>query len=275
MDTFTAIFQQLELFANLTAFVLGMPRLFALITVAPFFGASVVTGQVRFVLVLALYLPLHPVLTESLVPEITLSPSLDLATGGRIALLLAKETLLGLILGFLAGIVFWAVQSAGFFMDNQRGASMAEGADILSGEQSSPLGQLLFQSLTYLFYTTGAFLAFLGVVYASYEIWPVTQPLPAVSGLALPLYFASKLGWLMALMLLLAGPIAAACLLTDISLGLVNRFAAQLNVYILAMPIKCGLVAFLLCFYFGLLLSHAPELFDSIRQSVFTLSNLM
>ena len=37
---------------------------------------------------------------------------------------------------------------------------------------------------------------------------------------------------------------------------------SQLNVYVLAMPIKCGIAAFLLCFYFGLLLSHAPELFD-------------
>lgn len=269
------LFQELELYEHLTAFVLGMPRLFALVTTAPFFGAAVVTGQVRFVLVLALYLPLHPVLTDSLAPEISFSPAFDAVTGGRIALLLVKESLLGLMLGFLAGIVFWAVQSAGFFMDNQRGASMAEGADILSGDQSSPLGQLLFQSLTYLFYATGGFLTFLGVIYAGYEIWPVTQPLPVASGLTLPLYFAGKVGVLMTLMLLLAGPIAAACLLTDISLGLVNRFASQLNVYILAMPVKCGLAAFLLCFYFGLLLSYAPELFENMRRSLLTLPNIL
>ncbi|MBQ3059909.1 MAG: type III secretion system export apparatus subunit SctT [Desulfovibrio sp.] len=271
---FAALFQALDAYTHLTAFLLGMPRLFAIVTVAPFLGAAVVTGQVRFVLVLALYLPLHPVVTAGLEPELTLSPALTLSAGGRLALLLCKEALLGLLLGFLAGIVFWAVQSAGFFMDNQRGATMAESADILSGDQSSPLGQLLFQSLTYLLYATGAFVTFVTVVYMSYEIWPVMRPLPSVH-LTLPLFFAGKVGWLMAHMLLLAGPIAVACLLTDISLGLVNRFASQLNVYVLAMPIKCALAAFLLCSYFGLLLSHAPELFDEIRRSILILPNIL
>ena len=267
--------QELGVFAHLTALLLGMPRLFALVVMAPFFGASVVTGQIRLLLVLALYLPLHPVIVNSLTDDITLSAALSLATGGRLTLLLLKEVLLGLMIGFLAGIVFWAVQSAGFFMDNQRGAAMAEGADILSGEQSSPLGQLLFQSMVYLFYTSGAFLAFVGLIYASYDIWPVTRGFPGDFSLGAPLYFAEKVGWLMGHMLLLAGPIAVACLLTDISLGLVNRFASQLNVYVLAMPIKCGIAAFLLCFYFGLLLSHAPELFQFTRESILKLANIL
>lgn len=224
---------------------------------------------------LALYLPLHPVIVSHLTDEITLSAALSLAVGGKLALLLLKEAVLGLMIGFLAGIVFWTVQSAGFFMDNQRGASMAEGTDILSGDQSSPLGQLLFQSLVYIFYTSGAFLAFVGLVYASYGIWPVTQLLPLDVPQGAPLYFAEKVGWLMGHMLLLAGPIAAACLLTDVALGLINRFASQLNVYVLAMPIKCGIAAFLLCFYFGLLLSHAPELFDFTRESILKLNNLL
>lgn len=120
------------------------------------------------------------------------------------------------------------------------------------------MGQLLFQSLTCLFYASGAFLAFVGVIYASYELWPVARPLPAEFTMALPLYFAGKVGWLMGHMLL-AGPISVACLLTDISLGLVNRFASQLNVYVLAMPIKSGLAAFLICFYFGCCFRTRPS----------------
>ena len=175
---FSQFLQELGVYGHLTALLLGMPRLFALVTVTPFLGSAVVTGQIRLLLVLALYLPLHPVIVSHLTDEITLSAALSLAVDGKLALLLLKEAVLGLMIGFLAGIVFWTVQSAGFFMDNQRGASMAEGTDILSGDQSSPLGQLLFQSLVYIFYTSGAFLAFVGLVYASYGIWPVTQLLP-------------------------------------------------------------------------------------------------
>ena len=186
---FSQFLQELGVYGHLTALLLGMPRLFALVTVTPFLGSAVVTGQIRLLLVLALYLPLHPVIVSHLTDEITLSAALSLAVGGKLALLLLKEAVLGLMIGFLAGIVFWTVQSAGFFMDNQRGASMAEGTDILSGDQSSPLGQLLFQSLVYIFYTSGAFLAFVGLVYASYGIWPVTQLLPLDVPQGAPLYF--------------------------------------------------------------------------------------
>ncbi|WP_337809872.1 flagellar biosynthetic protein FliR, partial [Desulfovibrio sp.] len=136
-------------------------------------------------------------------------------------------------------------------------------------------GSCTSHNLRDIFYTSGAFLAFVGLVYASYGIWPVTQLLPLDVPQGAPLYFAEKVGWLMGHMLLLAGPIAAACLLTDVALGLINRFASQLNVYVLAMPIKCGIAAFLLCFYFGLLLSHAPELFDFTRESILKLNNLL
>ena len=272
---FMGLLQELNVFTHLTAVLLGMPRLFALVMVAPFFGSSIVTGQIRTLLVMALYMPLHPAIVASLTSDVILSTPLSLAVGGRLTMLFIKEAILGLMIGFLAGIVFWAVQSAGFFMDNQRGASMAEGQDILSGEQSSPLGQLLFQSLCYIFYATGAFLAFMGVIYASYGLWPVTQPFPTDVAHGVPLFFARKVGWLVGHMLLLAGPIAVACLLTDISLGLVNRFASQLNVYVLAMPIKSGLVAVLLCVYLAMLLSHAPDLFLEMRESLFTIFNAL
>ena len=171
----------------------------------------------------------------------------------------------------------WTIQCAGFFIDNQRGASMADGADPLSGEQTSPLGSFFFQSAVYLFFSTGAFLTLLGVVYASYEIWPVTRliPLNVFRDIDVPLFFAGRVGWLMLMMLLLSGPIVVACLLADVSLGLINRFASQLNVYVLAMPIKSGVAAFLMLFYFMMLLSNAAGLFDGIKQDVQQLRMLL
>lgn len=181
--------------------------------------------------------------------------------------IILKETLIGMLLGYLAGMLFWTVQCAGFFIDNQRGASMASETDPLSGDQTSPLGSFFFQSAVYLFFSSGAFLAMLGTVYASYEIWPVATliPLSAFADIDVPLFFAGRVGWLMLMMVLLSGPIVVACLLTDVSLGLINRFASQLNVYVLAMPIKSGVAMFLLLFYFVLLMSNASGMFDNLR----------
>ena len=240
---------------------------------APVMGGNILTGQLRTAGVFACYLIRHPAVVASLPEAQGLSPSTFALYGA----ILVKETLIGMLLGYLSGMLFWTIQCAGFFIDNQRGASMAEGADPLSGEQTWPLGSFFFRSAVYLFFSTGAFLALLGVVYASYEIWPVTQliPLSVFKDINLPLFFAGRVSWLLLMMLLLSGPIVVACLLTDVSLGLINRFASQLNVYVLAMPIKSGVAAFLMLFYFMMLLSNATGLFDGVKADFEQLRRLL
>ena len=51
---FSQFLQELGVYGHLTALLLGTPRLFALVTVAPFLGSAVVMGQIRLLLVLAL-----------------------------------------------------------------------------------------------------------------------------------------------------------------------------------------------------------------------------
>ena len=105
------------------------------------------------------------------------------------------------------------------------------------------------------------------MVYASYEVWPVTQliPLSVFKDINLPLFFAGRVSWLLLMMLLLSGPIVVACLLTDVSLGLIN----------LAMPIKSGVAAFLMLFYFMMLLSNATGLFDGVKADFEQLRRLL
>ena len=253
---------ELELWRHLLALLLGTPRLLMIWQVSPFLGGGVVTGNLRFTLTLACYLVLHPAIAYSLPPLEGGGMEL-LALWGALVL---KEVFLGLLLGLLAGIIFWSIQCAGLLIDTQRGASNAEAPDILTGETLSPTAAFLFQSAVYLFFAGGGFVAFLGVIYAGYMVWPVTEllPLNVLQRVELPLFFAAQVQWLMLHTLLLAGPVMAACLLTDVSLGLVSRTAPQLNVYVLSMPIKSAVASFLLLLYFGLLTSGAlGMLYDS------------
>lgn len=266
------LFHELRVMDNLLALLLGMPRLFLIMQTVPFMGGNIVTGQIRIAVAFACYMFLHPmVLTQLSAPE-----ALTLPVAGHFGLIILKESVIGFMIGLLAGMLFWAVQCAGFFIDNQRGASMASGADPLSGQETSPLGSLLFQCAVFLFFVGGGFLAFLTLVFASYEVWPVPELLPVglFENMDLPMFFAGRVAWLMATMMLLSAPIVAACLLTDMSLGLINRFAAQLNVYVLGMPIKSALAMFLLFLSFGLLLSQATGLFETIGNDLRVLREL-
>ncbi len=265
------LIQSFDLYRHIMAVLVGMPRLFVVAMVAPFLGSAVVTGQLRMVLVFSLYLILHPALVANM-PEIS---NLQEVFGISYVLILVKEIILGLLIGYIGAILFWAIQSAGFFIDNQRGASQAEGSEILSGDQTSPTGGFFFQAITYLFFTTGGFLSYISIVYGTYLLFPPMSTIPFVIDYPVATFFADKFTWIMMNMLLLAAPISIACLLTDVSLGLMNRFASQLNVYVLAMPIKSGMASFLICFYFVVLVDLTPALYKEVNSYIGQLIQLL
>ena len=64
----SALFNELHVFENLLALLVGMPRLFMLVQVAPFMGGNILTGQLRMTVVFACYHVLHPAIVAGL-PE--------------------------------------------------------------------------------------------------------------------------------------------------------------------------------------------------------------
>lgn len=225
---------------------LGMPRLFAMFTVTPFLGGNIVSGPLRTSIVLPLMLFIYPILPDA--TTLTAGMSNTEATMLVLALMI-KEMFIGFALGFLVSFLFWTVQSAGFLMDNQRGASQSQTTDPISQESTSPLGSFLFQVLVYMFFTSSAFMGFLTMCFSSYQLWPVGQLLPWPSSMKLPMLFAQQVSWLALYMVLLSAPVVIACFLSDFCLGLINRFAQQLNVFILSMGVKSGATAFLIFLY--------------------------
>lgn len=261
-----ALFQELRVMDHLLAVILGMPRLFMIIQTVPFMGGTIVTGQIRVAVAFACYMFIHPMVLDQLdVPQV-----LTMAVMGQLTLVLLKESLLGFLIGFWPECCSGPCNARAFSSTTSAAHPWPRGRSPVR-EETSPLGSLLFQCAVYLFFSGGAFLAFLTLVYSSYEVWPVASLLPAglfERGADVPLFFAGRVAWLMSTMLLLSAPIVAACLLTDMSLGLINRFAAQLNVYILGMPIKSALAAFLLFVSFGLLMTQIGGLFATIGNDL-------
>ncbi len=242
------------------AFVVGGARIVALLGFAPFFGAQV-TGVMRLSLALAFYFPVHPLIVSQL-NALGGAQSLSMVT---IALVTAKEVALGGMMGIIAGIFFWASQAAGTIIDNQRGASQAMGSGILTGEETSPFGSVLFLSMVNIFYSSGAVLAFMMLLYESYDLWPVFHAMPALAEARLGLFFGAEVNHLMTQALLLCGPFVLVALMSDMSLGIINRFAPQLNVFVLSMAIKSGLCAMLIVFYIIPFTEIAASMLDMMR----------
>ena len=239
-------------------FSLGMTRIVSAMTTLSFLGTQALGGTLgRNGVALGLALIVFPVV-EHEVREIELTLVLTLG-------ILAKEVLVGMMIGYLVTVIFWAIQGVGFFIDNQRGASMASAMDPLVGAQSSPLGLFMTQTLVALFFATGLFLLFLEVMYKSYVTWPVTSFFPSLNDALLELIVAQFI-LITKLAVVVGGPIVIAMFLSEFGLGLIGRFAPQMNVFFLSMPIKSAVATFMLILFWGALVLYFGDLLDDIGR---------
>lgn len=223
--------------------LLAMARLIVLISFTPFFAPKL-TMIVKLPLCVCFILPAFPIFMS----QAELHGNIDLSAS-LICALLFKEIVIGFVIAFISGIFFYAAMSAGMIIDNQRGASQAQGPDLLDEMQNSPFGSVLMLSLVLLFYSTGAVVVYLTFILGSFNVWPVYEVLPGVTAARVAEYAGMGLNTLMATAMVICSPFVIVALMTDISLGLINRFAPQLNVFILSMPIKSGLCAALIVLF--------------------------
>jgi type III secretion protein T len=237
----------------LLAMVLAAPRLMLAFTILPIIGRTLVSGLVRTGIVVSFTVFVAPSVVFAL-------DEVDLSRVQLVGIVL-KEAFIGGMIGFSIGAVFWGVQAAGFFIDNQRGAAIAGSADPLSGTESSPLGNTFLVAYTAYLFISGGFLALLGTIYSSYAIWPVLEFYPSLPPEIVT--FALGLGdHIMYLTVVLSGPVIIIMFLGEFGLALISRFAPQLNVFILAMPVKSGLAMFVLVLYIPFLFRYLQDTFD-------------
>lgn len=243
-----AIYRAFE--GYLLAFLLVLPRAFAFVTASQLLAPTAVPRLARNVAILVIALPVTPLML----------PYSDLFVG-RVGLFIGfffKEVALGVIMGYLVFWLFWAVQAAGTLIDNQRGAAIASSIDPLQGHEAAPLGLLFSQAFITYFFSIGGFLIITMLLYRSYMIWPITEMIP-IGVPEFPALLLEVLDLGMKLAFILAAPIIAIMFLAEFALAMVSRFAPQVQVFILAMPIKSALAILVLIFYLPLMLSYSVD----------------
>ncbi|TCP34349.1 type III secretion system export apparatus subunit SctT [Sphingomonas sp. BK235] len=203
-------------------------RVAATFLLLPMFSSETVPALVRNSIFVAMgvisLLIQPPLLVAALAPQQWVS-------------LIAKEVLVGLTIGFFFGSVLWALEGAGQIIDAKVGATLAQVVDPLSGNQTSLNGAFLGRLASVVFLFSGGLGLVVQVVVQSYAIWPIAAPMPRLDGATLALY-EGEFGRLMVLATLFAAPVLSALFLIDLCLGLINRFAQQLNVFTLSLSLK-------------------------------------
>lgn len=222
----------LSLFGPLgdTALLLGLSatRVAVALMLVPLFTTELIPALIRNAMFMAIAL-----LSLLVQPS---AGKLVLTSWGWITMF-AKEAFIGGVLGFFFAGILWAFEAAGQVIDTKVGTTQAQISDPLSGHQTTLYGAFFARLASWVFMAGGGFMVFIGALLESYAIWPVRSTPPSLREAGMRLV-ESEFGRIMLLTLLIAAPALVMLYLIDGVLGLVNRFAQQLNVTTLAQSLK-------------------------------------
>ncbi len=182
-------------------------------------------------------------------PALALTPAV--ALGDTVALwplagLALREAMVGAALGTVLALPFWICAGIGELIDNQRGATISDVFDPSNGVEASTMA--VFLSV----FSSAAFLANDGMHVVLEALRDSYASIGAGEHFEIHwLACARLLDRLARESLQLSGPVISAMFITETLLGVLSRFAQQLNPFSLAFAVK-SLVAFIVFYvYFG------------------------
>jgi type III secretion protein T len=194
----------------------------------PPFAEAIMPAVVRMPLALAIAVPPAILALHNLPPVPQSLPGL--------ALLTLHEGSIGLLIGLGLGAFCAGLQAVGEIID-QTGQTFTQNIDPVNGNNVSITAQLLERVLFAVLMAAGLLLVLADVLYLSYRLLPVGGGWGALQPQVV-LEATTQASRLFALAILLAGPVVLVLFVIDVSLGLLNRAAPQLNVYQVTLTMK-------------------------------------
>jgi type III secretion protein T len=230
----------------LFAVALSSIRLYAAFNVLPATGSQFLHGMTRPGLAMMLGAYIAFGLSTGVATDLTAAQWLGLTL---------KETIIGVMLGFAAATVFWTAECVGALIDTQTGYNNVQLTNPMSGQQSTPVSNLLLQTVIAVFYTLGGLLVFIGAVFESFRVWPLLSPLPSASGLT-EVFFLQQIDSMMTAVVKFAAPALLVLVLVDLGFGLVTRSADKLEPHNLSQPVKGAVAMLLLALLVGVFITQ-------------------
>ncbi len=230
-----------ELHTWLGAAIVAFARLAPIFFMLPFLNSGVLTGAPRQAVIILVALGFWPAVGLPL-------PALDsLAFFG----LLLREAGIGVLLGCLLCWPFWVLHGMGNLIDNQRGAMLSNTVDPANGVDTSELANFLQLFAAAVYLEGGGMLLMVETVARSYQLCPPTR----TCEISLPSLVA-LLDGLVGKILVISAPVVAALLISEALLGLLSRYAPQMNAFSVSLTVKSLVALVVLMLYFG---AHLPS----------------
>lgn len=242
---------------QLVAFVLVLGRIGPLFTLAPVLSGSLLSNRVKFIAAAGISLALAPIAAHG--RTIPTDPF-------GFALALAKEVGVGLAFALALGVISAAVSAGASLVDTMVGFSFGALLDPVTGVQNAVLGQVYSLFAVMVFLLSGGVRMMIMGVARSYDLIPLGG-FPTTTTLAqLALHGLEQVP---VIGFELVAPVLLAVLVTDATFGLLARTVPQMNVFVVALPLKVMLAFAVIAVSLPLVGQHLRgDLTDAVSQTL-------
>lgn len=210
--------------------MLVFARISMVIAVIPVFGSANVPIMVKVGLSAFLSVIVYSFSEPSGIPN-------ELTIPGLLSLVF-REGIIGLLFGFITGMLFYAIQFAGHFVSFQMGFAMVQLIDPQSQERVPIIGQFYFIMAILLFLLINGHHLILSGLIESFRIVPIGTGILSGDLIAL---LTKLTGNVFVLALKIASPILVTLFLTDVMMGIIARTVPQMNIFFVSLPLKIGM----------------------------------
>ena len=188
------------------------------------------------------------------------------------AICVIGELMIGISIGLSIRLMFAGIQIAGQLAGYQMGLAIANVMDPSTSQQLPILSQFnqLFAMLLLL--ATNAHHIFLRALVESYRLVP---PFGFHFSNSLMQQIVDLGGKMFVIAVQVGAPVIAALLLISVAFGLIARTVPQMNVFIVAMPLKIGVGLIFLGFSLPYLSTYLNSLFRGLSKNIILLLKAM
>lgn len=249
--------------AQILLFALVLLRMIAFVISSAIFGSPSISTPIKVLLSIAISVVLFPTVRTAGVDYTLVS--------NEIIGLAAREIIIGLSLGFLTRLFFFAVTMTGDLVAISVGLSSAQLYNPMMGTHGNTVDQFYSTIGTLIFLAINGHHMLLGGIAQSYELVPVSSLSLKVGAFAEMAVYGQTV---MIMAIKMCAPVLVTIFLANLAMGILGRAVPQINVLVTSMPvtIMLGMAVVFLCLPLlvmemsGLAEITAGKLFEVMKQ---------
>lgn len=209
------------IYGYMNAILVAVGRPIGLFIIFPVITRAQLGNLARIGIALVMIMPVWPLATQGL----------QVGAGERsmvaLGVLTGKEVAVGVLIGAVLGLPFWAIQALGELIDVQRGVTSSDVQDAATNSATAVTGLLVGFVSAAVFVSSGGLLILADTLYVSYEIWPAQEVAMRINAAGLS-FLADMIDHVFRYALVLGGPMLILLWLTDVALAFLSRAAPQI-----------------------------------------------